>query len=234
MEAVLRNGLAQYDAAAAAATRATTSGFDPWVAMWALPELIEAAVRLGAVELAERSLTQLTTLTDHCGTELADGVAARSRAVVERGADAEWLYLDAIEKLVRAEVRPELARAHLLHGEWLRRHGRRVDARAQLRTACDLFVTVGMKAFAERARRELMATGETARKRTIQPSAAAELTPQEQQIALLLRDGLSNPEGGARLFLSPRTVEWHGRKVFGKLGITSRKQLREVMSRASA
>ena len=126
---------------------------------------------------------------------------------------------------------PELARAHLLYGEWLRRQGRRVDARAQLRTAYDLFAAIGMEAFAERARRELMATGETVRKRTAEASASDELTPQEQQIALLVRDGLSNPEVGARLFLSPRTVEWHLRKVFVKLGISSRKELRREASR---
>jgi DNA-binding NarL/FixJ family response regulator len=126
-------------------------------------------------------------------------------------------------------VRPELARAHLLYGEWLRRQGRREDARAQLRTGYDLFVAMGMEGFAERARRELMATGETVRKRTAEAGASEDLTPQEQQIALLVRDGLSNPEVGARLFLSPRTVEWHLRKVFAKLAISSRRQLRDVL-----
>jgi DNA-binding CsgD family transcriptional regulator len=227
--AVLHNGLAHYEVAAEAATRATWGSFDPWVAMWALPELIEATVRLGAVELAQASLTQLATLTQHCETELANGVTLRSRAMVEQGGAADALYLQAIECLVRANVRPELARAHLLYGEWLRRQGRRVDGRAQLRTAHDLFVAIGMEAFAERARRELMATGETVRKRTVETSASHELTPQERQIALLVREGLSNPEVGARLFLSPRTVEWHLRKVFGKLSISSRKDLREAM-----
>jgi DNA-binding CsgD family transcriptional regulator len=227
--AVLRNGLAHYEAAADAATRATVGNLDPWVAMWALPELIEAAVRLGAMELAQRSLTQLATFTEHCETELADGVTLRSRAVVEQGGAADALYLNAIECLVRANVRPELARAHLLYGEWLRRQGRRVDARAQLRTGYDLFVAMGMEGFAERARRELMATGETVRKRTAEAGASEDLTPQEQQIALLVRDGLSNPEVGARLFLSPRTVEWHLRKVFAKLAISSRRQLRDVL-----
>ena len=229
--AVLHNGLAHYEAAAEAATRATSGSFDPWVSMWALPELIEASVRLGAIELAQDSLTQLATLTEHCETELANGVTLRSRAVVEPGGEADSLYLTAIECLVRADVRPELARAHLLYGEWLRRQGRRVDARAQLRTAYDLFAAIGMASFAERARRELMATGETVRKRTAQASTSHELTPQEQQIALLVRDGLSNPEVGARLFLSPRTVEWHLRKVFVKLGISSRKELRLKLPR---
>jgi DNA-binding CsgD family transcriptional regulator len=228
--AVLRNGVAHYEAAAEAARRATLGSIDPWVAMWALPELIEATVRLGDLELAQNSLSRLATLTEHCGTELADGITLRSRALVEQGAGADALYLEAIECLVRAEMRPELARAHLLYGEWLRRQGRRVDARAQLRAAHDLFATIGMDAFAERSRRELMATGETVRKRTAQASASAELTPQEQQIALLVRDGLSSPEVGARLFLSPRTVEWHLRKVFIKLSITSRKQLREALT----
>jgi DNA-binding CsgD family transcriptional regulator len=227
--AVLYNGLAHYEAAAEAATRATLRSFDPWVAMWALPELIEATVRLGAEELAQRSLTQLTTFTEHCETELANGVTLRSRAVVEQGEAADTLYLNAIECLVRANVRPELARAHLLYGEWLRRQGRRVDARTQLRTAHNLFATMGMEAFAERARRELMATGETVRKRTAEASASEELTPQELQIALLVRDGLSNPEIGARLFLSRRTVEWHLRKVFAKLSISSRKQLGDAL-----
>jgi DNA-binding CsgD family transcriptional regulator len=226
--AVLHNGLAHYEAAAEAATRATSGGFDPWVAMWALPELIEATVRLGAMELAQRSLTQLATFTEHCETDLADGVTVRSRAVLEQGGAADALYLAAIESLVRADVRPELARAHLLYGEWLRRQGRRIDARAQLRTSYDLFVAIGLKAFAERARRELMATGEIVRKRTVEASATDQLTPQEQQIALLVRDGLSNPEVGARLFLSPRTVEWHLRQVFAKLSISSRRQLRDV------
>ena len=168
--AVLHNGLAHYEAAAEAATRATLGSVDPWVAMWALPELIEATVRLGAVELAQSSLAQLATLTEHCETELANGVTLRSRAMVEQdGADA--LHLDAIECLVRANVPPELARAHLLYGEWLRRQGRRVEARAQLRTGYDLFATIGMEGFAERARRELMATGETVRKRTAEASA---------------------------------------------------------------
>jgi DNA-binding CsgD family transcriptional regulator len=139
------------------------------------------------------------------------------------------LYLSAIESLVRANVPPELARAHLLYGEWLRRQGRRVDGREQLRTAYDLFARIGMEGFAERARRELMATGETVRARSVEASTTGQLTPQELQIALLVRDGLSNPEVGARLFLSPRTVEWHLRKVFGKLSIGSRKELRDVL-----
>ena len=133
---------------------------------------------------------------------------------------AESCYREAVERLGRTQLRPELARAHLLYGEWLRRQGRRGDAREQLRTAYNMFASIGMEAFAERTRRELMATGETVRKRTAESGTNDELTPQERQIALLVRDGLSNPEVGARLFLSPRTVEWHLRKVFGKLSIS--------------
>src|SRR4029453_8314238 len=136
-------------------------------------------------------------------------------------------YREAIEHLGRTRLRPELARAHLLYGEWLRRENRRVDARAHLRAAHDQLASIGMQAFAERARRELLATGEKVRKRTAE--TRDELTDQERQIARLARDGLSNPEIGARLFLSPRTVEWHLRKVFAKLGIHSRRELSDVL-----
>jgi DNA-binding CsgD family transcriptional regulator len=152
---------------------------------------------------------------------------ARSRAMLSEGEPAEPLYREAITRLGRTRLRPELARAHLLYGEWLRRANRRVDARAQLRAAYDLCVTVGMEAFAERARSELLATGERVRKRTAE--TRDELTPQELQIARLARDGLSNPEIGARLFLSPRTVEWHLRKVFSKLDIRSRQELSRAL-----
>ena len=146
-----------------------------------------------------------------------------ARALVSEGEAAEDLYREAIDRLGRTRLRPELARAQLLYGEWLRRENRRVDAREQLRAAHELFVRIGMEAFAERARRELLATGEKVRKRTAE--TRDELTPQEPQIARLARDGLSNAEIGARLFLSPRTVEWHLRKVFAKLGISSRQEL---------
>ena len=162
-----------------------------------------------------------------CDTDWALGMQARSRAMLSEGEAAERLYREAIERLGRTRLRPELARAHLLYGEWLRRENRRVDARAQLRAAHDLFVTIGMEAFAERARGELLATGERVRKRTAE--TRDELTPQELQIARLARDGLSNPEIGARLFLSPRTVEWHLRKVFSKLGIRSRQELSRAL-----
>jgi DNA-binding CsgD family transcriptional regulator len=140
---------------------------------------------------------------------------------------AEPLYREAIERLGRTRVQGDHARAHLLYGEWLRRQGRRIDAREQLRTAHRMFTETGIEAFAERAHHELLATGETVRKRRTE--ASDELTAQERQIARLARDGLSNPEIGARLFLSPRTVEWHLRKVFAKLGISSRRQLRSAL-----
>jgi DNA-binding CsgD family transcriptional regulator len=155
------------------------------------------------------------------------GIETRSRTLVADGDAAERSYKEATERLGRTRFRPELARAHLLYGEWLRREHRRIDAREQLRTAYEMFTTIGMEAFAERARRELVATGETVRKRTVE--TADDLTPQETQIARLANEGLSNPEIGARLFISPRTVEWHLGKVFGKLGIKSRRELHQAL-----
>jgi DNA-binding CsgD family transcriptional regulator len=146
---------------------------------------------------------------------------------LSEGESAERLHREAIERLARTRLRPELARAHLLYGEWLRRENRRVDARVQLHAAHDQFASIGMEAFAERARGELLATGEKVRKRTVE--TRDDLTPQERQIAGLARDGMSNPEIGARLFLSPRTVEWHLRNVFGKLAIRSRRELVEAL-----
>jgi DNA-binding NarL/FixJ family response regulator len=144
---------------------------------------------------------------------------------------ADELYCDAINRLTHTRFRPELARAHLLYGEWLRRQGRRLDARRELRSAHEMLTEIGMEAFAERARRELIATGEKARKRS--PETRDQLTRQEEQIARLARDGLSNPEIASRLFISARTVEWHLRKVFAKLGISSRRQLRVALPEAS-
>jgi DNA-binding CsgD family transcriptional regulator len=152
---------------------------------------------------------------------------ARIRAFLSEGADAEQLYRDSIERLGRTRLRIELARAHLLYGEWLRRENRRADAREQLCTAHDMLATMGVEAFAERARRELLATGATARKRT--DETRSDLTAQEAQIARLARDGLSNPEIGTRLFISPRTVQYHLRKVFIKLGISARTELDRVL-----
>ncbi|MBO0883756.1 MAG: LuxR family transcriptional regulator, partial [Mycobacterium sp.] len=158
------------------------------------------------------------------GTDWALGVQARSDALLHDGPAAEKLYLEAIERLGRTRIRTEFARAHLLYGEWLRRQNRRVEARTQLRTAYDLFTTMGVDGFARRAAQELRATGETARRCT--EGTATDLTPHETQIAHLVREGLSNPEIAARLYLSPRTVEWHLGKIFAKLQITSRRQLR--------
>ena len=225
--AVLYNGLARYQEAAAAARQATSNTFEYWVSVWALPELVEAAMHVGDAELAREALKRLAETTQPAGTDFALGIEARSRALLSDGTGASDLYRDAIERLSRTRLRPELARAHLLYGEWLRREGRRVDAREQLRAAHHLFGAIGMEAFAERARRELLATGEKARKRS--PGTRDELTPQEEQIARLARDGLSNPEIGAQLFISARTVEWHLRHVFAKLDITSRRQLQTAL-----
>ena len=164
-------------------------------------------------------------MTRPARTDWGLGTLARSRALVSDGANADLLYREAIERFGRTRLRPELARAHLLYGEWLRREGRRrSDARGHLRTAHELFAAMGMEGFAERARRELIATGEAVRKRGA--GTREELTPQEEQIARLAGDGQSNPEIAAQLFLSSRTVEWHLRKVYTKLGITSRRELR--------
>ena len=167
-------------------------------------------------------------MTEHCGNNVATGIEARSRALLNDGAVADDLYREAIDRLCRTPLRPELARAQLLYGEWLRRKGKRVDARQQLRSAHDSFTAIGMEAFAERARRELAATGENVRSRSVEKRD--QLTAQEEQIARLAHDGLSNPEIGAQLYISARTVEWHLRKVFTKLGISSRRQLRSAMS----
>jgi DNA-binding CsgD family transcriptional regulator len=224
--AVLYNGLARYEAAASAARQATA---DPrnWWSMWVLPELVEAAVREGEAEPARDALERLAETTQPSGTDFALGIEARSRALLSDGAAADDLYREAIDRLSRTPLRPELARAHLLYGERLRREGRRIDAREQLRTAHAMFAAIGMEAFAERARRELLATGERVRKRTVETSA--ELTAQEALIARLARDGLSNPEIGARLFLSARTVKYHLGKVFTKLDISSRAQLHRAL-----
>jgi ATP/maltotriose-dependent transcriptional regulator MalT len=228
--AVLYNGLARYEEAASAARQAGTDTFEPFVSMWALAELVEAAGRLGQVATARDALERLAETTQPAGNDFALGIEARSRALLADGDAAERSYLEAIERLSRTRLRPELARAHLLYGEWLRREGRRIDARDQLRTAHDMFVAIGMEAFAERTRRELVATGETVRKRS--PDTREDLTPQEEQIARLAREGLSNPEIGAQLFLSSRTVEWHLRKVYGKLHISSRRELRAALPEA--
>jgi DNA-binding CsgD family transcriptional regulator len=226
--AVLYNGLARYPDAMRAA-QGTARLSEPWITTWLLAELVEAAARAGEPDVARDTLERLIEATRPFDTGWARGIEARTRALVAEDADADGLYREAIEQLGRTRLRPESARAHLVYGEWLRRRRQRIEARAHLRTAYEMFESIGMAAFAERARRELLATGETVRKRTAEAALDDELTVQERQIAQLVRDGFSNPEVGARLFLSPRTVEWHLRKIFTKLSITSRRQLREVL-----
>jgi DNA-binding CsgD family transcriptional regulator len=224
--ALLYNGLGRYAEALAAAESACEYD-DLGIAGWALTELIEAATRSGKHELALGGLARLAQATRAAGTDWALGIEARSRALVSEDDAAEPLYLEAIEHLGRTRIRVELARAHLLYGEWLRRARRSLDARAQLRTAHEMFIGIGTDGFAERARRELLATGETVRRRTV--DTRDQLTAQEAQIARLAADGRTNPEIGAELFISPRTVEWHLRKVFTKLDISSRRQLRGAL-----
>jgi len=225
--AVLYNGLGRHDAARDAARRAFERdqlGYGPF----AVPELAEAASRTGDVALVRAALQWLSERTRVTPTDWALGTEARVRALLSDGdAAAGRLYRESIALLGRTRVRAQLARAHLLYGEWLRRERRRADAREQLRTAHGLLDTMGIEAFAEQARRELAATGETARKRTIE--TGDQLTAQETQVARLARDGLSNPEIATRLFISPRTVQYHLRKVFTKLAISSRSQLDRVL-----
>jgi DNA-binding CsgD family transcriptional regulator len=220
--AVLYNGLGRYKAALGPAEAASAQD-DLGLSGWSLPELVEAAARSGETDVAADALERLTERTRAAGTDWALGVEARTRALLSEGPPAEALYLEAVERLGRARLATERARAHLLYGEWLRREGRRVDAREQLRIAHDELAAIGMQAFADRARRELAATGEKAPKR--RPETRDDLTAQEAQIAELAREGHSNPEIGAQLFLSPRTVEWHMRKVYAKLAISSRRDL---------
>jgi ATP/maltotriose-dependent transcriptional regulator MalT len=221
--AVLQNGIGEYGAALAAARRAVDQD-DLNVSSWTLPELVEAAVRAGHVEVAAEAFERLAERTHAADTTLARGIEARSRALLTDDAAAEDAYLEAIAELGRTPMAMFHARAQLLYGEWLRRANRRADAREPLGQAHELFLRIGADAFAGRAARELLATGATPRKRT--DDARGELTAQEAQIATLARDGRTNPEIGALLFLSPRTVEWHLRHVFQKLHISSRRELR--------
>jgi DNA-binding CsgD family transcriptional regulator/tetratricopeptide (TPR) repeat protein len=223
--AVLYNGLGRYEEALAGA-RAGCEYDDLGIVGFCLVELVEAAARSGAQEEAAAALRRLEERADGAGTNWALGVRAWARALLSDDQDAEALHREAIERLEHTRVRVHLARAHLVFGEWLRRENRRVDAREQLRTAHEIFSRAGALAFADRAGRELSATGETARTRTDETRSV--LTPQETQIARLARDGLSNPEIGAQLFISPRTVQYHLRKVFQKLDITSRNQLGRI------
>ncbi|REF94943.1 regulatory LuxR family protein [Asanoa ferruginea] len=223
--AVLNNGLGRYPEALAAAQR--VSGGDQLVARsWVQAELVEAAARLEQWDVGAEALAALTERSQASGTSWALGTEARARALLSRGPDADDLYRTSIDRLRDSGMQAHLARAHLAYGEWLRRNDRRADARDQLRRAHDLLSHMGAAAFAERARNELLATGETVRKRT--PDTALDLTPQESLIASLARDGQTNQEIGAELFISPRTVEWHLRKVFAKLAISSRRELRDT------
>ncbi|WP_405071886.1 AAA family ATPase [Kribbella sp. NBC_01510] len=222
---VLHNGLGRYDAARDAALQVFEQdvlGYGVLV----VGELAEAASRTGDTKLVETALAWLTERTTATPTDWGRGIEARARALL---ASDETAYRDSIEHLGRTPLRVEIARAHLLYGEWLRREGRRLDAREQLRTAHEQLTEMGLGAFAERARHELLATGETVRKR--RPDTLNDLTAQEAQIAGLARDGMTNPEIAAQLFISPRTVEWHLRKTFSKLGITSRRQLKGALAR---
>ena len=223
--AVLYNGLGRYEDALAAAVQAGEDSNAAWFRTWGLVELVEAAARSGKPELAADALDRLSQTTATSGTDWGLGVEARSRALLTVGKAAEPFYREAIEALERTRVRVELARAHLLYGEWLRRERRRLDAREQLRTAHKLFTQFGMEAFAERSRVELQATGEHARKRTVE--TRDDLTPQEAQISRLAADGATNPEIAAQLFISPSTVDYHLRKAFRKLGVKSRHQLNQ-------
>jgi DNA-binding CsgD family transcriptional regulator len=224
--AILHNGLGQYELACDAAQKAISAD-DMVTASWALPELIEAASRCGRRQVAVDAVERLSERAAASGTDWAKGTEARARALIEDGEAAEKYHQQAIESLGHCRMRAQLARARLCYGEWLRRENRRVDARHQLRQAYDVLAKMGAHGFAERAERELLATGETVRKR--RDDTRNELTPQEEHIARLARDGRTNPEIGAELFISSRTVEWHLRKVFTKLGISSRKGLRAAL-----
>jgi DNA-binding CsgD family transcriptional regulator len=226
--AILHNGMGRYDEALAGA-RAACDHDELGVRGFALVELIEAAAHGGSPEVAAEALRELEERAVASGSDWALGILARSGALVASGTAADALYLEAVDRLGRTRIVVHLARAHLIYGEWLRRENRRRDAREQLRAAYDMFHRMGAEAFAERARRELIATGETARPRTV--AASNDLTPQETQIARLAVEGRSNPEIGSELFISPRTVEYHLSKVYTKLGVSSRRELRRSMPR---
>jgi DNA-binding CsgD family transcriptional regulator len=224
--AILYNGLGEYELAFESAQKAVAAD-EIATSSWALSELVEAAARSGRQQTARQALDQLRERTGASGTTWAKGTEARASALLEAGESAEHLHRAAIEALGQSQMAAHLARARLTYGEWLRRQNRRVDAREQLRQAYDVFTTIGADGFADRARRELLATGEKVRKR--RDDTRDQLTPQQKQIARLARDGRTNPEIGAELYISPRTVEWHLRQVYTKLGISSRKGLRGAL-----
>jgi DNA-binding CsgD family transcriptional regulator len=232
--ALLYNGLGRYPEAMRSAVAAAATNWEPFGCAWVLPELVEAATRTGDIAVARQALAEFVETTAPFDSDFPAGLEARTRALLAVDDDAEALYREAIDRLGRTRMRPDLARAHLLYGEWLRRRRQRVDAREQLRTAYEMFLSIGMEAFTERARHELVATGESVARRTTETGSGTDLTAQERQIALLVRDGLSNPEVAARLFLSPRTVEWHLRSIFTKFSISSRRQLRDVLPSGGA
>jgi DNA-binding CsgD family transcriptional regulator len=229
--AMLFNGAGRYDDALTCADRSPGHPYDIGFAFWRLPELVEAAVRSGDVARARPPAAELSMLAAASGTDWALGLAARGQALVDPGDGAEARYREAIARLGRTRMRSALARTHLVYGEWLRRHGRRVDAREQLGAAHDMLAAMGADAFADRARRELVATGATVRRRTT--DALDDLTPQEAEIARLAASGQTNREIGTQLFLSPRTVEWHLRKVFSKVGVSSRRELTGALGGAA-
>jgi len=222
-EAVLYNGLGRYDEACAAAVRVAEHPDDVNSSSWGMVELIEAAVRAGTPELAAEAHGRLLDMTQESATDWGLGIAARSRALLTGDAGAESLYREAIERLGRTRLRPEVARARLLYGEWLRRQRRHADARGELRIALEMFNDFGMDAFAQRTHRELQATGERPRRRT--PDTRDQLTPQETQVARLAAEGRTNREIAAQLFISPNTVDYHLRKAFRKLDVKWRTQL---------
>ena len=229
--AVLYNGLGDYQSAAEAA-RAASAVNEIVISPWALYELVEAGARSDQQEVARAAADQLSQLATSSGSNWARGAAARSRALVSGGRDAEEGYREAIELLDGTRMATHLARARLVYGEWLRRENRRVEARGQLRSAFDALASMGAEAFAERARRELQATGEKVRKRD--DDTRADLTPQEEEIARLAHEGRTNQEIGAQLFIGRRTVEWHLSKVFAKLDISSRRELEQALRKRSA
>jgi DNA-binding CsgD family transcriptional regulator len=228
--ALLYNGRGRHAEALTAAQRGCEHD-DVGLFSWSLVELIEAGARSGATDIASLALERLSERTRASGTDWALGIEAGSRALLCEGREAETHHREAIERLARCRGVVHLARARLRYGEWLRRENRRVDARGQLRAAHDQFDRMGADAFAERARGELLATGETAPRRTVETRDV--LTPQEAQIARMASERHTNPEIGAKLFISPRTVEYHLRKVFTKLDVSSRKELRSALAAMS-